>query len=72
MNTEERSNLQLAKEYVESTKLAGTSLTFKPLSWAAPPYELSKDSPLNSAGAKVSLCCLILPTAPCLKVATVF
>ena len=45
--------LQLAKAYVESIRIPGAEFTYKPLSWAAPPYSMAKDNLPNRAAAKV-------------------
>lgn len=44
---------QLAKAYVESIRIPGAEFTYKPLSWAAPPYSMAKDNLPNRAAAKV-------------------
>lgn len=45
---------QLARSYVESLIIPGADLTFKPLSWAAPPYSMERDCLPNRAAAAVS------------------
>jgi len=49
----ESSDLQLAKAHVESIRIPGAQFTFKPLSWAAPPYSMEKNTLANRAAAKV-------------------
>ena len=45
--------VQLAKAYVEAQRIPGTQLTYKSLFWAAPPYAMEKETPVNLAVAKV-------------------